>query len=272
MVSILHNKDFEAIYRDLGFNSTPSNDRLPLHECCKNRHECWKGADDRKPPNDEEWSKISRPWVGSKYSDLRLVAVGVNLNECGGFDALSMLLETAREEMVSTGRKRVRFDNSNYRGSLLWHRLGCYAVVFAQAAGLITPSYANQFPVNRDVGQAFEYIAYTNHIKCSPKGNWSEPTKKMWENCGGHVLRKELLELEPERILILGTSDNFRYFIANVLDPDITKPLNKKSVRIVSGKLGKKPVRVFAVDHPASRLGARKSILEDLRESLNDSR
>ncbi len=271
MVNSFNDEDFQTIYRDLGFMVPSSKDYLPLHECCNNSSDCWRGAEDRKPPSEKECSKISRPWVGSKYSDLRLVVVGINLFEDGGFNELSILVKKAREEMVSTGRKRVRFDISNYRGSLLWHRLGCYAAVFAQAAGLITPSYANQFPVNRDVGQAFEYIAYTNHIKCSPNEEYSKPTEMMWENCGKHVLRKELLELEPKRILVLGTKDNFRYFVPNVLDPGYAKPLNKKSVRIVSGELGGKPLTVFAVDHPASKLGARKSILEDLRESLEDS-
>jgi hypothetical protein len=270
MVNSFNDEDFQTIYRDLGFMVPSSKDYLPLHECCNNSSDCWRGAEDRKPPSEKECSKISRPWVGSKYCDLRLVAVGENLYECGGFDALSTLVKTANKEMVQTGRKRVRFGFpfSKYRGSLLWHRLGCYTAAFAEDAGLIRPSYADNFPATSYVATAFDYVAYTNHIKCSPKKNMSKPTEKMWEKCGSYVLRKELLKLEPERILVLGTGENFCSFRSNVLDPGCPDPTKTKTVQTVSGMLGQRPVRVFAVQHPSSRLGANSSIFKDLQKIL----
>lgn len=74
--------------------------------------------------------------------ELRLLVIGENLNECGGFDTIQLLTALAKKEILS-GRRRVRFDNDfkKYPGSILWHRLGCYAVAFAEAKGVLNPYY-----------------------------------------------------------------------------------------------------------------------------------
>lgn len=91
---------------------------------CFNREDCWKNAPDRVPPDDNDWSIVSQPWVGSRYEELRLVAIGENLNEYGGLNALVELIEEAKE-LILDGYRRVRFHAAfdQYAGSFLWHHV-----------------------------------------------------------------------------------------------------------------------------------------------------
>lgn len=71
----------------------------------------------------------------------------------------------------------------------------------------MTPKWGTDgYPEPKDVAAAFEWIAFTEHVKCAPRGGKSKPTVAMWERCGAHILREELLLLEPEHILVLGQS------------------------------------------------------------------
>jgi hypothetical protein len=268
MMEKLSDDSFRKLYAQLGMIDE-SGLSLPLHLSCINRQGCWLSAEDRFPPDDDQWAHLSRPWIGNAYHELRLLAIGENLNEYGGFDAVQVLTQLAKNEILS-GRRRVRFGNDfkRYPGSFLWHRLGCYAVVFAQTKGFLNPLWgADLYPSKEDVSRAYDYISYTNHIKCSPKGGKSEQTKQMWDNCGKHILRKEIELLQPDYILILGKSDNQWYFNNRVLD-EPTEWAYHQSVGMGLGKVGGREVSVFILPHPQAKGGNSLSILNDLRHVL----
>lgn len=186
-----------------------------LHRHCIHREQCWDHAKDRFPPPEDGSEKsdhISRPWVGSGYKDLKLVVVGINMNEAGGFNKMVDLVEKARIE-IQEGRRRVRFGHAfkDYPGTFLFHRVGAYAAILAEVESLLHLDWESDgFPCPRYIEEGFNFIALTNHVKCSPMGKVSTPTAAMWKNCGRHILRLELGKLLPQWILVLGTSENRR--------------------------------------------------------------
>lgn len=91
---------FKKVYGAAGVVS-PNGDTLPLHLVCKSKQICWSDSAHRVPIDDHGNSGISRPWVGSEYERLRLLAIGENLNHYGGFDAITGLV--CSEERTSNG-------------------------------------------------------------------------------------------------------------------------------------------------------------------------
>jgi len=275
---------FRKLYSELGFIDGDGN-CLPLHSCCVHGKDCWSGPYEsmyRKPADKD--AAISRPWVGGQYQKLGLWVVGINLNECGGEDSLVGLVEEARKELGGGARKvtfrglqKESFGDSKYSGTLLWHRVGCYATAFCEAKGIYDKGFdLDGYPPPEAVRDAYDYIAYTNHVKCSPNSNNSAPSPGMWEHCGRHVLRKEMALLKPTDILLLGKSDNLtRFQMADILDnPPVFGEEGKNSlVRRAKSSIGGMPVRVFVVPHPAKGVGMKgKEILSDLRELLRYER
>ena len=261
-------QNFIKLYQKLNLISKTGKG-LPLHRVCSNREECWKNAVDRIPPDHDDWSHISQPWKGSRYEELRLVAIGENLNEYGGLNALAELTEEAKD-LILKGFRRVRFHASfdEYPGSLLWHRLGCYSAVIGESLGVITPKWGrDDYPEPKDVAAAFEWIAFTEHVKCAPRGEKSKPTPAMWERCGVHILREELILLEPKHILVLGQSNNAWFLSERVFDSKWKEEKKIGSVTVAKSELGGKSANIWIVPHPQSYGGAAKSILVDLRNS-----
>lgn len=264
---------FRDLYAELGFIDGGEN-CLPLHSCCAHGKDCWSEpyeSMDRKPAGKD--AAISQPWVGSQYPKLGLLVVGINQNECGGYDSLNWLIGEARKELAH-GAKRVTFQNPEYRGTLLWHRVGCYAAAFLEAKGIYDREIeVDGYPRNEKVESAYDYIAYTNHVKCSPTGDNSKPSSGMWEHCGHHVLREEIGLLKPTDILLLGNSDNLCSFQrASIVDnsPAFEGKSANGLVQWDKSSIGGMPVRVFVVPHPAARgVGMKgKEVLSDLRELL----
>jgi len=257
---------FIDLYRKLNLISNNGKD-YPLHRVCSNRKECWKDTDNRFPPRKNDWNKISQPWKGAKYDELGLVAIGENLNEYGGRNALIELTDEA-QELIQNGYRRIRFHATydQYPGSFLWHRLGCYSVVIGESFGVMTPQWgADGYPYPEDVADAFNWIAFTEHVKCSPQGVMSKPTNAMWEHCGAHILREELKILKPKQILVLGQSNNAWFLFERVFDSKLKDEKKFGGVTLTKGDLHGKPVFVWVVPHPQSYGGAAKSILDDLK-------
>lgn len=260
----------DHIYKRFGFIT---GDGIPkeLHQVCKHHDSCWEGAENRFPPKGDEWSNIARPWTGNRYSELRLLVLGINLNGYGGLDALTELTEEAREG-IATGLRKIRFhsDYSDYQGSLLWHRLGCYAATIAEYKGITSLDWGDDgYPSAQDVSQAYNFIAFTEHIKCSPAGYNSAPTVSMWENCGTHVLREEIRVLKPSYLLILGKSNNAYYVDENVLDAGFQKKEQFGQIQLASGKIEGEYVLIFIVPHPSAYGGAAGSIIDDIKRAVD---
>jgi hypothetical protein len=273
---------FRALYSELGFIS-PLDEPQPLHLSCEHRSACWEGSEHRFPP-ENDWSHIYRPWVGPKYAENRILVVAVNMNADGGFDEAADLVEAARKE-IRDGKIRIRFGNefNTYPGTFLYHRMGCYASAIVNASGTtLTASDDDSRPSKEVIADAFDYFAYTNHVKCSPddthnsdvgtgeKGK-SEPTAEMWSHCGPHVLAKEIALLHPKTILILGTSDNWQSFANRVLISVSTQQARVGSVRMVDAKVNDRDVRAIIVPHPQARGGNAWQIYDDLRSLMRQT-
>lgn len=180
MSTSVNGLSFDDVYRRLGFLSEAGQPR-PLHRVCEYRNACWENAQRRYPPDDDGWSHIARPWVGLDYPKLRLLAVGENLNGYGGLDALCELAEEAKDLIVK-GFRRVRFHStfSEYSGSFLWHRLGCYVATIAEANGTMRLNWNNDsYPASQDDARAFDLMAFSEYVKCSPAEDKSKPTYPM---------------------------------------------------------------------------------------------
>lgn len=238
---------------------------LSLHTNCPNCDICWKTAKNRMPkPTDNFWT-ITKPWVGDKYQTKRILIVGENMNEYGGYEGAVDLTNWAREQIENGAIKT--FKSKTYSGSFVFHRMASYATTILYHKKILVSKYNNIWPNQKDVSKAFEYIAFTNQIKCSPIGQKSEQTSEMWEKCGKFILKGEIRILEPEIIIILGTSDNFNNFNLRVMDSPISLKWNGK-IGFGIGELNNKNTEIYVVPHPASFGGNSKEIILDLKEHL----
>jgi hypothetical protein len=112
MASVPETPDFRQLYQSLGL-MRPDGTCLTLHHSCQCCSTCWKDAESRYPPDEAQWSYISRPWIGPRYGELRATAVGINMNGSGGFDEAVSLVQVARREMLK-GTRRVDFGAAGY--------------------------------------------------------------------------------------------------------------------------------------------------------------
>lgn len=260
---------FDDLYRRLTFLSV-AREPCALHRVCASRSACWQNAEGRYPPDGDSWSHIARPWVGAEYEKLRLLAVAENLNEYGGLEALCELAEESKD-LLRKGFRRVRFHAafSEYAGSFLWHRLASYSAAIAEAQGSLEVSWlADGYPSPQDAARAFDFIAFAEHVKCSPKGDKSAPTVAMWENCGRHVLREEILVLRPAVVLVLGRSNNNWYLRERVCDTGYQSRRKIGQVERARAQVGDVDFAVFIVPHPQAYGGSAASILADLKCAL----
>lgn len=244
------------MYTNLGVvsNNTP----LPLCETCSHHQDCWQGNEHRKPLDQDNihWSHVCLPWIGAKYNTFRIVVIGINPYESGGLDFFRVLIPQAKEEMAQ-GKTKVNFNNPTYAGTVLWHRIGLYA------SQTILKFVDDDYPDLSHI-DAYDWIAFTNHVKCSPTGDRSQPSQAMWKNCHS-ILKEELRILTPKILIVLGTGDNNYYLQKNVLDGNPSLIDETKHVRIYSGKLHNRTIGIINVPHPAApRLGASQQIGRDL--------
>lgn len=240
----------DDIYRELGVEG-------PLHADCQFAGECWR--EEQRPRYDgsydlREWTRLPRPWIGPRFEELRLLCLGVNMNESGGRDECEKLVSEARKK-IRKGFKKVHFDEAPaYAGTNFYYRMGAYAAEIAAANGLAGfRSDDEPNPSHSQVADVYDYLAYTNHVKCSPHNSKrSEPTDKMWQNCGRFILRRELLCLEPRIVLILGSSRNHDYFTATVVDANsFVQTRLIGSVVIGQAKIDGRGLGLVTVPHPS---------------------
>ena len=183
--------EFRQLYREMGLMK--GNVCLPLHEACYYHNECWKDRYQYAP--NEPTSQIARPWVGQFYLETKLLAIGINLREGGGFYQHVCEVEVAKE-LIKQGRTRI-------------HRSYFHFGLSAYSSTLLSKMKIEL--ENRAV--AFDYIAYLQHVKCSPTKDASgAPFDSMWRNCEDFILEKEIKKLDPSLILVIG-----KYHYDNIL-------------------------------------------------------
>lgn len=280
---IYNDNDFRDLYQSLDVFD-PNHRASGLHEICPCKDNCWKDALHRIPPKNEDWNEIYRPWIGMHYDRIRILVLAINMNEWGGFDSAVELVEHARDE-IQNGRTRVRFGNDyrRYSGTMLYHRMGAYASAFVSAAGLIpNPNFPDAWPTHQHVATSFDYLSYTNHVKCSPHDEpgsnqrSSEPTTAMWRNCGKQVLTAELQVLKPKIILVLGKDLNFSSLQENVFSGNLEEiPVSKENQwqHISVYSCVQRNMIVFRMPHPGwPKGGTLREIYFDLAKAVTLTR
>jgi hypothetical protein len=201
------------------------------------------------------------------------LVVGENLYDDGGPDEIRSLVRVAQRELEA-GRKRVTFG-AEYRGSLLWHRVGCFASILAEHEKiLLTTKDPHGVPVGNDVSNAWNYVAFCEHVKCSPARDSQNPykdrcnaTNEMWQRCGGHVLREEIQILKPNYLLVLGIGHNGAAIRRNVVE-GITGEKRVGQIICAVGRVCEQRITVIIVPHPSLGRGAAVSRLTELRTVL----
>lgn len=258
----------EKMYFKNGF-ITKDGQPVSLYNGCKYANDCWNGIDDRKPiDNNVKWSYASFPWIGENYFKNKILVLGINTNEGGGFDYNTQIITEAREEL-KCGRKRVNFgyifpNGKSYAGTFLWHRIACYTKAVEEALACNSEDVFDEIDrMDRlknieNVQAEYDNNSFLNHIKCSPIGDRSKPSAAMWKNCGSHILARELKILSPEYLVVLGAGDNIYYLKNNVLEGDISNINVTSEVKLYYTRHFGKPLKIIAVPHPSS------SIKEDL--------
>jgi hypothetical protein len=98
----------EKMYYESGF-ITDTGEPVSLYKGCKFADKCWAGIDERKPDNEEvKWSYLSFPWIGEKYYKNKILILGINTYEGGGFEYNTQIITEARAELEE-GKKRINF-------------------------------------------------------------------------------------------------------------------------------------------------------------------
>lgn len=219
---------------------------------------CWKGEpDSRRPPlAPASRGQAYRPWIGAHYEATRLVVLGENFYDHGGWDEAEQLVRWVMPRLAR-GIRRMNFGVKRYKGSLFQHRAALYARVWLEALGF------GAVPI----GEVYEHVAFTNAVKCSPRateGTRSTPNPVMWSSCPRHVLAGELAALGARRIVVIGTSSNAGAMRAHVWT-DLFPSASSGRVQLLRSPDGRE---ALVVPHPASPGGAAASIENDVRAVL----
>jgi hypothetical protein len=261
---IMDNKELEAIKKNIEEfykqnHLLINGEDVLLHENCKFKDDCWKKQAIQEHASD--WNRIAFPYIGDEYDGF--ICIGINLNECGGKNALSELINGNDKHLgvkkyLEKRCKRIKFNHSPYPGTILWHRIGVYANIILNNE--ITPDHG------KNLSDIYNKIAFLEAIKCSPKNNRSEPEGKMPENCPGHIMKKEIELLKPKIMLLLGStaSPSIRdAFGCNNLK-------NKGDVAYYEIKVDGNVVKVFRIIHPTARRGNRINLYKKLYDIKNE--
>jgi len=253
------NKKLEELYLRLGVY------KEPLHSKCVNSDSCWNGVDENRICNDgEELAQLYKPYIGKDYQQGKILAIGINMHEYGGYNAEVELAEIASRE-IKQGKKRT-FAKPGYQGSLVWHRLVSYASFILRETRLIDTPKNRPYPNKEELSKAFDYIAVTNSIKCCPWGERSKPTNAMWKCCPDYILKEEIRLLKPKHIIVLGL-DNYNR-VKDLFNNLIEQ--NGNETKLVKANFESEEIFIYAFPHPASSQGTSMVRMDELESLLID--
>lgn len=228
-----YQKVFKTLYQQMGIYEGP------LHETCPKAGECWRGASDRY--QEGEKSFISAPWVGDKYPGVGLLFLGTNLNDFGGFGAIEWCVNDALSK-----------DSRDKTSIYLWAPILGGIIVERLSKMRMSREDTDYKKIPQETMRTvYDYIAFTNIIKCSPKGDRSNPTRNMWPNCASHILSEELRILKPKYIICL-SSDGVTHLINSALQGREFRQRTKDNCfQVFENQNDGFPRRVVGSYHPA---------------------
>lgn len=146
-----------------------------------------------------------------------------------------------------------------------------YSALIAQATGVTVQLDKEGLPTQNEVVRAFNFLAYTNHIKCSPTNEErSKPNWQMWEHCGVFILKKEMEMIHPKVLLILGTSDNQYQLVNKVLDSNNTQTISSSGkIEVKQASFDGQPIKLVIAPHPSAKGGCAKQLMIDMQKALS---
>lgn len=217
-----------------------------IYRDCPKSESCWQNYKQYLPNYTQT---IYFPWIGLKYDDI--LVVGMNYNGQEGLDFSQRLKERAVKE-INEGRKRLFRNNdpgNKYGGSTVWYFIPFIGAVFSALKG------GNEFDFEKQpyiepnlVSSGFDYIAFTNIVKCSPDTKRAKPCDIMYENCLD-ILSGEVTILNPKIIVSFTFSwgNWFPQKLSKSLNLQITKVINMDRSKITF--IGKEYI-LFEINHP----------------------
>jgi|JI10StandDraft_1071094.scaffolds.fasta_scaffold01502_11 hypothetical protein len=241
----------------------------PLYDSCTKCGECWAGLEDRRA----EWNKMQIPYVGAKYHGEahRVLVVGLNLNEFGGLFSLIELAMNAQFALMNHWQKiRFGLTYKEYRGSIFWHRVALYSAIILSDREL--HSFASDVLTDfESLAAAMGKIAFVEAVKCSPwdPNTESQPTSTMKANCIETFLIKEIEEMNPETILIMGKET---LLLPASSEVRATASSASGNINFMSVDMAGKERRLFKVTHPTARGGNSTDIPLEFRNFLGQMR
>lgn len=226
------------------------DDNYCIYRECPKSESCWQNYKQYLPNYTQT---IYFPWVGSKYNKYNdILVVGVNYNGQKGVD-FSCRLKTQAVKEINEGKKRLfkKNDSGNkYGGSTVWYFIPFIGTVFSALKG------GNEFDFKKQsylepnlVSSGFDYIAFTNIVKCSPDTKRAKPCDIMYENCLD-ILSGEITILKPKIIV------SFTFSWGNWFPQKLSKSLNLQITKVINNMdrskitfIGKEYI-LFEINHP----------------------
>jgi hypothetical protein len=233
-----------------------------LHETCPSRQQCWDAFGG--PQKGPDWNELTFPWIGKDYPKWRILVCAINMWEYGGRGAISEELVPDSKHELELGKVR-----TGTTGTMLYHRVAAYSSLILRRLG--HKDFATCGPEGlgpKAVAPAYDCIAHTNYVKCSPAvrdSPYSNPSKEMLSNCGRLIFSEELSVLSPRVLVLLGTDIPYaiRAWKSQI------KPLHEEGgAKAFNMVLNDQSTLVLALPHP-SRTGVRLSLFSDVDRLLN---
>ena len=233
-----------------------------LHENCIYKDNCWNNKSIEK--RGKIWNRISFPYIGEGY-DGDLMCIGLNLHNCGGKTALNELINGNDKHIgvknyLKKGIKKINFNNKEYPGTLLFHRVAVYSNIILN--NCICPND------NFKLVDIYKKIVFLEAIKCSPKENISQPEPNMYNYCPNKILLNEINILKPKKILIFGrVSDIFK----NKYGINDTSIYSKnRNIELFKISIENKIIDIIKIIHPTARGGNKIQLYKELLNVINN--
>ncbi len=149
-------ESFKLLYTGLGLISSDGLKDWTLRQHCEFGAQCW-GSFDQSCSG----FGISRPWIGANYQQSKVLVVGINMNDYGGWDTYYGLIndekEGARKELRN-GRIR-HFKSPTYGGTMLYYRIAHLGFAAQQICSGTFSGRTSGDP--REIADGFDYPAGT---------------------------------------------------------------------------------------------------------------